>query len=426
MKKSFLLFSLICFQLITVNPANALFQEGYWSSEVAGPDGVTIQLGSWGQTVAGTPTNYIGSTVWGESFGDNGNDGVWDSPGEQWELSGLTRADSFNNSWTQNNGIWTGTTTAFYNSGDMYAPNWTDYQGTIYDVMSGQYTYTLSGPFDTNNRLDHVKMIFSDTEFNSQTYHTKDGNDYRIDLYYELTESPGDRKYNIFNGEEYVYEMHGDYTFMSIDVYKDNDHDGVKDEIEGEAYAGMANVASIKSEDGQDIILAAIASKEGETISLENVRNLTESDPSALLASALNEDGFPELTNADFQLGYYDFLVNADTEGKAQVTFTLPDQYTISSYWKYGPTPLNPDAQWYEFMYDDITGTGAVINDNTVTLYFVDGARGDDDWDLGPNGIIRDLGAPGITTPIPASAVLLASGLIGVIGIKRRYKNTRS
>ncbi|MFH2066286.1 MAG: choice-of-anchor U domain-containing protein [Pseudomonadota bacterium] len=421
MKKLLLFF--LCFNLFSINSANALFQEGFWSNEIAGPDGATIQLGSWGQSLAGTYPNFAGTMVWGESYGDNGIDGLWDNAGEQWAVSGLTRIDSFNNSWTENNGIWTYTTTAFYNSGDLYAPNWTDYQGTIPDVMNGQFTYTISAPLDTNGRFDHVEMIFSDIEFNSQTYHNKDGDDYRIDLYYQFTESPNERKYNIINNEEYIYEMHGDYTFMSIDVYKDNDHDGVKDEIEGESYAGMANVASIKSEEGQEITLASIASKEGETISLENVRNLTENEPSALLASALNEEGFPETTEADFQLGFYDFVVNADSEGKAQVTFTLPEQYAVDTYWKYGPTPDNPDAHWYDFMFDGVTGTGAVLDGNEVTLYFVDGQRGDDDYDLGPNGIIRDLGAPSFsspTVPVPSAVWLFASGLIGLVGIRRK------
>jgi hypothetical protein len=43
-------------------------------------------------------------------------------------------------------------------------------------------------------------------------------------------------------------------------------------------------------------------------------------------------------------------------------------------------------------MYDDVTGTGAVINGNVITLYFGDGARGDSD--LTDNDVIIDPGAP--------------------------------
>ncbi|MCK4791774.1 MAG: hypothetical protein KAV87_49030 [Desulfobacteraceae bacterium] len=49
-------------------------------------------------------------------------------------------------------------------------------------------------------------------------------------------------------------------------------------------------------------------------------------------------------------------------------------------------------AHWYEFMYDDFTKTGAKIDGNKITLYFVDGERGDDD--LEANGIVVDDGGP--------------------------------
>ena len=65
----------------------------------------------------------------------------------------------------------------------------------------------------------------------------------------------------------------------------------------------------------------------------------------------------------------------------------------MSTYYKYGPTPDNPTPHWYEFTYDD--ETGAEINGNIITLYFVDGLRGDDD--IMPNGTIVEPGGPGIT-----------------------------
>jgi hypothetical protein len=62
-------------------------------------------------------------------------------------------------------------------------------------------------------------------------------------------------------------------------------------------------------------------------------------------------------------------------------------------YRKYGPTPDKHTPHWYDFMYDSQTGTGAVINNNCITLYFVDGERGDDD--LTENQVIVDQGGPG-------------------------------
>jgi hypothetical protein len=44
-------------------------------------------------------------------------------------------------------------------------------------------------------------------------------------------------------------------------------------------------------------------------------------------------------------------------------------------------------------MYESNTQTGAVINGNIITLYFIDGRRGDDD--ITANGIIIDQGGAG-------------------------------
>jgi len=44
-------------------------------------------------------------------------------------------------------------------------------------------------------------------------------------------------------------------------------------------------------------------------------------------------------------------------------------------------------------VYDEVTGTGAVINDSEIVLHFVDGQRGDDD--LTADAKIIEPGAPG-------------------------------
>jgi len=51
-------------------------------------------------------------------------------------------------------------------------------------------------------------------------------------------------------------------------------------------------------------------------------------------------------------------------------------------------------------MYDDATGTGAVIVGNIITLHFVDGQRGDSD--LVADGVIVDPGGPGEFEDTPA------------------------
>jgi hypothetical protein len=58
-------------------------------------------------------------------------------------------------------------------------------------------------------------------------------------------------------------------------------------------------------------------------------------------------------------------------------------------------TPINETTtlHWYDFMWDETTQTGAVITGNLITLYFVDGRRGDDNITV--NNSIWDQGGPG-------------------------------
>ena len=92
-----------------------------------------------------------------------------------------------------------------------------------------------------------------------------------------------------------------------------------------------------------------------------------------------------------FACGFFAFMVNAGGETGTTVTLYLPEGSGPNTYWKYGPEPGNTPVHWYEFMFDG--QTGAVIEGNKVTLYFVDGLRGDDD--LLENGVIVDQGGPG-------------------------------
>ncbi|GAG45914.1 unnamed protein product, partial [marine sediment metagenome] len=93
-----------------------------------------------------------------------------------------------------------------------------------------------------------------------------------------------------------------------------------------------------------------------------------------------------------FHYGFFDFTIHdVELGGGTTLTLYLPDGAEPVTYYKYGPTPDNPSDHWYEFLYDG--QTGADIGGDVITLYFVDGERGDDD--LEANGTVIDLGGPG-------------------------------
>ncbi len=90
-------------------------------------------------------------------------------------------------------------------------------------------------------------------------------------------------------------------------------------------------------------------------------------------------------------------IENVAVGGEATVEVRLHDGKNCETYYKYGFTPDNQTAHWYEFLYDDTTKIGAEVDGNVITLHFVDGEMGDDD--LTADGVIMDDGAPANKTP---------------------------
>jgi hypothetical protein len=106
--------------------------------------------------------------------------------------------------------------------------------------------------------------------------------------------------------------------------------------------------------------------------------------------------GAPQGVNFPYQL--VEFMIAQGSS--AAVVIKLPAGTTMDQYYKYGPTPANPTAHWYNFMFDG--QTGAEISGDIITLHFIDGLRGDDD--ITANGQIFDQGGPvTISNGVPAS-----------------------
>lgn len=112
-------------------------------------------------------------------------------------------------------------------------------------------------------------------------------------------------------------------------------------------------------------------------------------------------DGCPEGFNGQFRsfpIGSYQYVVSGLNPGdEATVVIDLPPGTIVNSYFKFGPTPDNPQPHCYEFLFDGFTG--AQIFADNVVVHHVDGQRGDDD--LTPNGVIVDPAAPALLSEEP-------------------------
>lgn len=116
-----------------------------------------------------------------------------------------------------------------------------------------------------------------------------------------------------------------------------------------------------------------------------------------LEATAPTSPGVAPPAGVMFPFGFLDFRVRGIAPGAAaDVTITGLNASQITDYYKYGATPANRTAHWYNFLFgqstdsDNAVGTGMEIANGSVILHLIDGRRGDDD--LLSNGIISDIG----------------------------------
>jgi len=157
----------------------------------------------------------------------------------------------------------------------------------------------------------------------------------------------------------------------------------------------QSNVTSLHSQDGRNYVTLALP--EGAIFMM--VRAVPNPSPN----DAPNKETFP--------YGFYEFVIKGISPGAAiSLTMYLPGP--AEGFYKWGPTPGNAINHWYSFLFNGTTGS--TFAGNTVTLRFVDGARGDDDLNNG-NGEITDQGGPSV--PVRAVPVASLPGLIGLAGI---------
>lgn len=199
-------------------------------------------------------------------------------------------------------------------------------------------------------------------------------------------------------------DLDNDNISASIEDSAPNNGDG---NLDGIADSIQSNVSSFLSLNNSYITLL--------TFSGAALRSTTVLDKSALA---------PAPDNIDFPLGVFSFEAALPFAGIAvDVGLILPAGVIPQTYYMYGPTPDDINPHWYEFMYDELTETGAIIfgdvsftspvdgsqiKRSVIRLKFRDGARGD--ADLLANGVVATSGGPDITNSQSSDS----SGSLGI------------
>jgi hypothetical protein len=110
-----------------------------------------------------------------------------------------------------------------------------------------------------------------------------------------------------------------------------------------------------------------------------------------------------------FPFGLINFTVAGIMPGSAaNVTISGLDISQLADYYKFGRTPANGAAHWYNFLFgqqtdsDSAAGTGMEFVGGNIVLHLIDGGRGDDDRIA--NGTIVDIGGPVLNhRPVPVN-----------------------
>ncbi|MBN2373907.1 hypothetical protein JXL19_08995, partial [bacterium] len=157
----------------------------------------------------------------------------------------------------------------------------------------------------------------------------------------------------------------------------DGNGDGIPDYLQD-------NVVSMHNYNGMHYITLASSD-------LSRISDMEAVDPNSI------PENIPD--GVSLELGLFSFIITSlNADGSTNVKFYLDPNltrgFTPNIYYKFGPTPDNTSDHWYPFSFDG--RTGSIITGNTISLFFIDGERGDDDMTV--NGIISDIGGPAFIT----------------------------
>ena len=169
----------------------------------------------------------------------------------------------------------------------------------------------------------------------------------------------------------------------------DSDGDGISDGVENNGPdSGDGNLNS--TQDAFEGNVATFQTIHGDWVTLVSETG------SALRRVTTRENPSPDdVPDGIFGCGFLSFEIRGLTPGAgttAQLIMHATKEF--GSYYKYGPTPSNPQSGWYEFDYNGETGAvlPELYEETPIILYLKDGSTGD--ADLQADGTIVDPGGP--------------------------------
>jgi hypothetical protein len=290
---------------------------------------------------------------------------------------------------------WGGTVTTV-KEGYRFIPEYRNYSNVKVDQLNQDYAgYVESAEFRISIDIVGSGNIRIDPEQDIYTENSTISLSAIADMGWVFSEWRGDLESS--NNQENVSIISD--MFVKAVFLEDYDNDGVSDEEE--------NSNPINGDGNRDGILDSLQSNVASSMLYSANSYVTLETPISTsinefrMATELSNTNYP--SDVQFSYGFFSFALKGIPVGDSTaITLYFPTDVNFNTYYKYGPTIEDRFNHWYEFLYEN--QIGAVINENIITLHFVDGKKGDDD--LTEDGNIIDLGGPGIritTSPEPSS-----------------------
>jgi hypothetical protein len=225
-----------------------------------------------------------------------------------------------------------------------------------------------------------------------------DGGSYDAGTTVQLTATPDDNwLFSTWSGDLSVEDnpaaiiMNSD-KIVSLVFVADNDNDGASDNEEqgpeGTDFDYDGNFDNIPDRIQDNVVsFHTYDSQKYMTLAFPDTTSIINCQP------MINPSTVNSPPGVEFPYGFFEFTIDGvSIGGKISGVLYLPIGEEVDTYYKYGPTPNDPGEHWYEFLDDGFTG--AEIDQNLITLHFIDGDRGDDD--LMNDGTLVDVGGPGL------------------------------